>query len=380
MARKALNKKNLVALGPDALADLLLEVVKGDAARQRQVRLALSADNCPQEAAAEVRKRFASIRRAQRFISWKAQRTLAKELTDLIGIIETRIAPEAPDTAFELLWALLQLTPRLQERTDDSNGTIGGIMGDAMAAIERMAPHLSVDPVVLADTVFEALLDNDYGEYDGAIPALAEALGEAGLSHLKSRAEAYQIDCAILLCLAGGWPPSVPCARARAEFIRRITPWPIEPPLQIWRCSMRAGYQNADPAQRLTRLAGLHHAPRWSVAPELEMLYSVQAVGRGADIDVSDPAFDFIRSIDVFDVRATQTGEREGCDRSETVRRGSYDVNGQFRWQQGSVRALPPAFRGDERYGENCPSINLRSVFVDWENQQGNYGFEQIDY
>ena len=42
----------------------------------------------------------------------------------------------------------------------------------------------------------------------------------------RAQAQSYQIDCAILLCLSGGWPASVPCARARAEFIRRITPWP----------------------------------------------------------------------------------------------------------------------------------------------------------
>ncbi|PVA08622.1 hypothetical protein DC366_18305 [Pelagivirga sediminicola] len=34
----------------------------------------------------------------------------------------------------------------------------------------------------------------------------------------QARAQTYQIDCAILLCLSGGWPASVPCARARAEF------------------------------------------------------------------------------------------------------------------------------------------------------------------
>ena len=156
------------------------------------------------------------------------------------------------------------------------------------------------------------------------------AIGLLPVSPKSVAAQTYQIDCAILLCLAGGWPPSVPCARARAEFVRRITPWPIEPPLQIWRCPMRAGYEEADPAQRLTKLAGLQYAPRWSVAPELEMLHSVQAVGRGADIDVSDPAFDFIRSIDVFDVRATQNGEREGCNQSETVRRGSVSLAAQF--------------------------------------------------
>ena len=196
----------------------------------------------------------------------------------------------------------------------------------------------------------------------------------------QSVAQAYQIDCAILLCLSAGWPASEPCARARAEFIRRITPWPIEPPLQIWRCPMSAAFEGSDPLERLTRLARMEEAPQWNIEPELGKLYAAQVVGRGADIDVSGPAFDFIRSIDVIDVRATQNGEREGCNQSENVRRGSYDATGQFRWEHSSVRALPPAFRGHERYGENCPSINLRSVFVDWEDINGSYGFEQVDY
>ena len=56
----------------------------------------------------------------------------------------------------------------------------------------------------------------------------------------SERAEAYPVDCAILLCLSGGWPASVESAQARAVFIQRITPWPIEPPLQIWNCPMHA--------------------------------------------------------------------------------------------------------------------------------------------
>lgn len=51
-------------------------------------------------------------------------------------------------------------------------------------------------------------------------------------------ADAYPIDCAILLCLAGGFPTSAECAAAHAEVIRRITPWPIEPPLQLWNCPL----------------------------------------------------------------------------------------------------------------------------------------------
>ena len=57
----------------------------------------------------------------------------------------------------------------------------------------------------------------------------AASLAATALSlSLAAPAKAYPVDCAILLCLAGGWPASAECAHARAVFIRRITPWPIE--------------------------------------------------------------------------------------------------------------------------------------------------------
>ena len=69
---------------------------------------------------------------------------------------------------------------------------------------------------------------------------------------LATPAAAYPVDCAILLCLAGGWPASAECAHARTVFIARITPWPVEPPLHIWNCPMRATFRGeAKPIERL---------------------------------------------------------------------------------------------------------------------------------
>lgn len=67
--------------------------------------------------------------------------------------------------------------------------------------------------------------------------ASAAVLGLTAFSSAK-QASAYPIDCAILLCMAGGFPASAECSAAKAELIRRITPWPVEPPLQLWRCPM----------------------------------------------------------------------------------------------------------------------------------------------
>jgi hypothetical protein len=102
-----------------------------------------------------------------------------------------------------------------------------------------------------------------------------------------------------------------------------------------------------------------------------------------ADIDISGPEFNFVRSIRVFDVRYARQHEsgRDGdCNRSATVVLGTYGTQGDFAWQRSSITALPDAHVGLERWGQNCPGIYHRSVFVDWRDYEGNYGFEQVNY
>ncbi len=62
---------------------------------------------------------------------------------------------------------------------------------------------------------------------------LAFTIGLFGSIGLSQKARAYDIDCAIMLCMAGGFPPSAVCARAYRVMIRRITPWPSLPPFGI---------------------------------------------------------------------------------------------------------------------------------------------------
>lgn len=102
-----------------------------------------------------------------------------------------------------------------------------------------------------------------------------------------------------------------------------------------------------------------------------------------ADIDISGPEFNFARSIRVFDVRYARQREsdRDGdCNRSAVVVLGTYGTQGDFSWQRSSPGALPEAHVGLERYGDHCPSVYHRSVFVDWRDYEGNYGFEQVNY
>jgi len=136
-AKTALNAKNLEALGPERLAELLIEISTGNAAAKRRLRLELAGAQSPGELAKEVRKRLATIGRSRSFVDWQGIRSLADDL-------ET------------------------QRR----------------AIVEKVA---TADPTTLANRAFEALIVNRYGQFDQLIRVLTPALGQTGLEHLKER-------------------------------------------------------------------------------------------------------------------------------------------------------------------------------------------------
>ena len=208
------------------------------------------------------------------------------------------------------------------------------------------------------------------------LPALFLGLGFSTAS--VAPAAAYPVDCAILLCLAGGWPASAECAHARAVFIRRITPWPIEPPLQIWNCPMRASFRGeAKPIERLFDIAVHGQSVPLVSVPETPL--ALQLVQDRADVDISDPAFDFLRSIRVFEVTFRQHRNRDGdCNRVASIYMGTYGAQGEYRRRRSSVSAVPTA--SDLVVPTDCRDYRHRSVFVEWRAYEGAYGHEEVHY
>jgi hypothetical protein len=181
------------------------------------------------------------------------------------------------------------------------------------------------------------------------------------------------------LCLAGGWPASAECGHARAVFIRRITPWPIEPPLQIWNCPMRANFRGERrPIERLYDIAF-----RADLAPPAFSLPEVSAapilVDAQADVDISDAAFDFVRSIRVFEITYQQRRSSDGdCNSWGTVYMGSYGEQGDYTRRRSSVSAVPAA--SDFVVPASCGNYWHRSVFVEWRDYEAAYGHEEVHY
>lgn len=111
--------------------------------------------------------------------------------------------------------------------------------------------------------------------------------------------------------------------------------------------------------------------------------FALRLIQDRADVDISGPEFNFVRSIRVFHVRSVrqyETHSDDMCNRSALVMLGTYRTQGEFSWRYSSLDAVPAAHVGTEGYGEYCPHIRHQSVFVEWRDYQGNYGFEQVDY
>ncbi len=188
--RASLNAKNLEALGPARLAELLLQHTEGNAAARRALRLALAEQRGPLEMAQEVRKRLAAVERSSSWLDQKRRDALLADLDRQRQAIAGPIAAHDPDLAVELLWRFLDLASSLQDRCDCSDDAELPLFHQASADLGQVACRAKGSTAALAEQVAAALLENEGGEVDHLIEHLKEALKPEGLEQLRQMMEA----------------------------------------------------------------------------------------------------------------------------------------------------------------------------------------------
>ncbi|EEE35142.1 hypothetical protein RKLH11_4315 [Rhodobacteraceae bacterium KLH11] len=213
------------------------------------------------------------------------------------------------------------------------------------------------------------------------------AIAASGL--FATPAAAYPIDCAIFLCLVGGWPFSAECSEAREEFIRRITPYPVEPPLQLWRCPIggSAGARDLTPMQRLNQIKRNSAVP-YPEVPSKTLPTTVQAsfldqfrspvVKISYTVDLSSSDFDVVRSIRVWHVHgySYRVTEREGpCVETIRAELGTYNDRTEYQLTRTGADAIP-SWMGMKR---TCGS-SFRGVGVEWTDTFGAHDYEVVRY
>ena len=184
-SKKTLNAQNLEALGARRLAELLIEIIAGDPASKRRLRLELAGQVGPAAVVQEVRKCLAMIARSRSFVDWQNRRALVDDLETQRRAIVKQVAKRDPVAGLELMWRFLALASSVFERCDDSSGEVSDVFYRAVSDFGEIAVKAKIDPKTLAGDAFRAITHNDYGQYDPLIGALAPALAQEGLEHLK---------------------------------------------------------------------------------------------------------------------------------------------------------------------------------------------------
>ncbi len=187
VSRKTLNAKDLEALGAERLAELLVEVSTGNASVKRRIRLELAGLKSPDQVAKEIRKRLTTIARSRSFVDWQNRRDLVDDLEAQRRAIVQQVGKADPAEGLDLIWRFMALANSVFARCDDSSGSVGSIFHAACLDLGEMAQAAKVSPEELAERTFNALIDNDYGQYDELIAVLTPALGPTGLAQLKGR-------------------------------------------------------------------------------------------------------------------------------------------------------------------------------------------------
>ena len=174
-------------MGAERLAELLIEISTANVAVKRRLRLELAGAQSPNELVKELRKRLTTIERSRSFIDWQNRKTLIEDLETQRRAIVDQVAKADLAEALELMWRLMALANSVFERCDYSSGTVMGIFHAACRDLGEIAQAAKVVPEPLAERAFNALSENDYGQYDELIRVLSPALGPAGLEQLKER-------------------------------------------------------------------------------------------------------------------------------------------------------------------------------------------------
>ena len=188
---KTLNAANLEALGAAQLAQLLMEISKGQAAAQRRLRLALAGSAGAAETARAVTKRLASIGQSRTWLDWQKIKPFVAELETQRRAILELVAPSDPREGFELLWRLVGCAPLVFARSDDGGGHLADAFHAAARDLGPLAQRAALEPEELAPRAFRVLAAGGYAAWGELVPILAPALGPAGLELLRDLTRAW---------------------------------------------------------------------------------------------------------------------------------------------------------------------------------------------
>ena len=186
-SKTTLSEANLVDLGPERLAAILLDL-SSDSHVKRVLRLELFAESNTDGLALEIGKRLAAIGKSSSRINWRKRAAFARDL-DLHRKMIERLAQDDATVALDLMLDLLDLATPTLDRLSQAEGPIGDVFVAARDGVGAIASQALPDPIALAGRIVRLLRRDDYAQFGPLVNALTPALGETGQAHLRETLE-----------------------------------------------------------------------------------------------------------------------------------------------------------------------------------------------
>jgi uncharacterized Zn finger protein len=191
----------LLGLDKDELVSLILEQADEDDRLQRKLMLR-AAQSAPGTASQYVWKEaLITALEVDDFVPYRRAYDYASGVEEVIESLEDLLQTGQAESAIGLAEYGLDAVEESLEQVDDSDGWMGGLLSRLQELHLEACRIARPDPVGLAERLFEAEMDSDYGTFHRAALVYADILGETGLAAYRRLAEA---DWANVPALAPG--------------------------------------------------------------------------------------------------------------------------------------------------------------------------------
>jgi hypothetical protein len=128
-------------LGARRLAEIVVNHCHRDEGLHQTVRIALAASTPGGLLVKTLATAIDAVRASRHFYGYRESNDLAQELDRIRQGITEYLLPAQPSAAAELLGRLIRLDANVYERSDDSDGVIGDVIGEAVNDCGRAGPQ-----------------------------------------------------------------------------------------------------------------------------------------------------------------------------------------------------------------------------------------------
>lgn len=181
-------KEQLVALGPEKLADLLIEFSANNKVIKKQLNTVIAGHNQdPKKLLSIINRELNTLKKAKGMIFYDGVKAFAERLDQLRISIAKELASKSAQTAVQAMSAFLDLSKHTLERADDNYGHVGDVFSNAAKDWGHLYAQTNPTAEACVNDVFDRFVNDDYGLFSHIILDFKEALGEVGLALLGQK-------------------------------------------------------------------------------------------------------------------------------------------------------------------------------------------------